>query len=113
MKWALSKLFEAREEIYHSLMQWDLFIKYASHGYPTKESLLTVLEELKQSNFMITYQQALDILESEVEIEERIKIPNPNAYKNFIQKSYPDSEDQWKVKEFSEKYSYRKFEFSW
>jgi len=111
IKSALGKLFDARDEIYRSLMDWELLMNMLHHPSLSKDSLLSKIQELRQSCFMISYKQALDIVEEEVEVEETIKLRNPNAYKNLLVKKNMIEETAEGPKEFSQKFSYKKLAF--
>mmetsp|Transcript_25918 Transcript_25918/g.22969 ORF Transcript_25918/g.22969 Transcript_25918/m.22969 type:complete len:207 (+) Transcript_25918:244-864(+) len=108
LKGGLAKLFEARDEIYKSLMQCDMIQNLAPGYFLGKEQLMRKLEELKYSNFMLSYKEALDISEKEEEVMEKIKLPNPKAFKNLMCYKNVYSEDIGAPKEFSKTFKYRK-----
>jgi len=112
LKGGLTKLFEARDEIYKSLMQCDMLLNLAPGFCLGKDQLLQKLEELKYSNFMISYKEALDIDEKEEEVGEKIKLPNPKAFKSLMihKKAFDDTLGV--PKEFNKTFKYRKLLFS-
>jgi len=112
LKGGISKLFDAREEIYKALMQIDLLVNLAPGFCFGKEQLLQKLEEFKYSNFLLSYKEALDIDEKEVVFEEKIKLPNPKVFKNLLVKHKIQKEEDEATKEYSKIYKYRKLFFT-
>jgi len=111
MKEAISKLFEAKNMIFKALMQCDIYKLLYPNIKMTKADLIELLHEHKHSNFKVSYKEALDIVEENVQEEAVMNLPNPNSYKKIRIKQYGFSEEDHHPKFFKQTFSYRKLTF--
>lgn len=70
----------------------------------TKENILNYLEAMKQGNLNITYREAFDIEEEEVEVNFNYQIPDPQTYKKFSVYAYGTCPNQDPLQEIDGNY---------
>ena len=93
LKEGIFKLFEGKEIIYKALMKNDTLSQPHSGCILDKNNLLNYLEEMKQSNLGMTYKEAFDIKEEEVDIEVEVNILYPDLLEAMMVNSYGRTPD--------------------
>mmetsp|Transcript_526 Transcript_526/g.523 ORF Transcript_526/g.523 Transcript_526/m.523 type:complete len:124 (+) Transcript_526:982-1353(+) len=112
MKDAIGTLFDARMNIYKTLMRLDLFMEFLPNLQLNREEILRILEETKHSNFVISSKEALGISEEEIEITETMEVPNKSIYKNYLKFQNLLAEKQRVPKQFKKTYKIRNLSFA-
>lgn len=111
VKSAVSELFQARENIYKTLMKLDLFMEYLPNLQIGRKESLQILAETQHSNFVMTTNEALGISEKEIEVTQTMKIPKQSIYKNYLLLQNRIKKGDKPPKEFTKKYKIRKLVF--
>ena len=70
-------LFEARYQIYNSLMLHDLYKSNFMAKTISKQQWLSALTELKNMDLKISYEKIFNVKKEDIQIEKTIDIPNP------------------------------------
>ena len=78
----ITELFKAKQNIYKALMQNEVSCGMMEPQL-NKEQLIQFLEVMKQGNMKITYKEAFEIEEEEVEIDMNYHLPCPATFKKY------------------------------
>ena len=80
IKNAISMLFDAREQIYRSMINYSCFKKYFMAAALTKIQFLNSLDSIRHSDLKISHQKIFDIKSREVEVEAVFEVHDPKAF---------------------------------
>jgi molecular chaperone GrpE (heat shock protein) len=111
IKEGISILNEGRIKIYKALMKYDMNYLLLSNRVLDKNVMLCMMQEIKHSWFNISYKEALDIEEKTEEVEQRLVISDPQAYRRMRIKSLGMAPTDEHPTEFLKKYTYTNIEF--
>lgn len=78
----ITELFKAKQMIYKALMQNEVSCELMEPKM-TKDKLISYLEAMKQGNMKITYREAFEIQEEEVEVEMNYHLPCSKTFQKY------------------------------
>ena len=82
MKVGINMLFEAKTQIYKSLMNHHLFKMKFMNPSICKEQLIRWLKDMKEVDLKISYEQIFNVQKEEIEITKRLDIIDSEVYAN-------------------------------
>lgn len=105
MKIGMNMLFEAKEQIYKSLMLNHVFKKKFMNTWIWKEQLIHQLNYIKEVDIKVGYEQIFNVQKEEIEVERSIEIMDQEIY-GQVTSCYQKSKDYSKLPKFvSEKFN--------
>ena len=80
MKKGIQMLFDAKEQIYKSLMTHDLYKRFFLSKSITKEQYLIMFKDMKDWDVKLSYEQIFNVQKKNIDIDVTIDIPDPETF---------------------------------
>ena len=104
MRNGIFQLFKGKEMIYKALMKNNALNRTYATWKMDKKAFINYLEEMKHSNLKMTYREAFEIIEEEVDYEVKLEIPDPDALRAMKIVDFNACEDELVPSIYENKY---------
>ena len=111
MKQGIEKLFNGKDQIYAALRRYDVLQQMHEGRSVEKCDALSIIKEMKQLAWGLTYKDVFGIQANDIEVEEVVKVPEPKVFKKMRVHSYGMDPKGYHPTEISEKYQVRQLSF--